>query len=178
MPPPAGRQTSPRSSSRRRRTVRIVERKPGARAATISLLIAAATALLLPGIWWLYGGKKGEVLPEPRRLADVELEWRCPAGHTFRAFGQLNPRLCLKCDRPAHPLVNYVCPAHGPYRVMVEFGHEEQDGPPEPVRHRLVGRPWVAHDKELKCPRCGRPLAYRPAPLIDPARKSESRGGS
>lgn len=163
------------ASSTRRRTVRIVKRRAPPRAATISVAMAVAAAILLPVVWHLWRGEEPVPLLE-RSLANAELTWRCEAGHLFRAKGHAfgadgltDARTCWRCGKPAYPSARYACPVHGAYDVTLRFAKGE-DGFEVVSRIRLTGREWVFADEGVYCPRCNRRLEYSRDPLAGLAR--------
>ena len=81
----------------RRRTVRIVESRSTTRTAVVSFLITAAAAMFALVIWL---SLRPAVVEGPihRVLQEVDLDWRCDAGHAWRAKGQIEPRVCMTQD--------------------------------------------------------------------------------
>ncbi len=161
-------QTQPdRTPGARRPSVRIIKPRTTSRVAILSLLTAAVAAMGLPAIW-RYWRSEELVRPAQRTFSDVELEWRCSAGHTFQAAGQLGGRTCWKrnCERQAFPSTQYACSVHGSFLVQVRFENDER-GTPKPARLRLPSGGWVSVEKGLKCPRCPRKLEYRGANPLD-----------
>ncbi len=162
--------------STRRRTVRIVKQRTASRPAVISLLIAVALALLLP-LAWRYWRPEEPPPPLQRTLVDVELEWKCPVGHSFRAAGQVGGRACWTCDRTAFPVTDYTCRVHGPFEVQVRFAVGD-DGVPRMASLRWPGEEWVSAEDGLPCPRCSRRLVYLKAdPLGRASREAKRVGG-
>ncbi len=145
----------------RRRTVRIITRRGPSRAATISLVVAVAVAALLFFVWRFWH-KEDNVSVYVRTIRDVELDWRCDAGHLFRSLGQVEPRPCWMCGETAYPVTRYHCSAHGSFEVAVRFA-EDAEGVAKPDQLRLPGRDWVGADPGLKCPRCSKALVRRQA---------------
>lgn len=154
----------------RRRKVRIVGRRTPPRAATWSLIAAAAAALLIPILWRIE--RKEEVVPPAQRtLADLEMQWRCETGHTFQASGHAfneegmtQPKACWTCGRPAYPVYPFYCPVHGAVEVAVMFTRDAS-GREQAARWRLPGRSWVKSMSDLRCRLCERPLEHRRDPL-------------
>ena len=166
-----------KGSPARRRTVRIIKPRTTPWAA-ISLLAAAVAAMSSLAVWRLW--QTEEPQPYRRKLTDVELEWKCDAGHSFRAAGQVDPRECWKCDPPAlaaYPIDNYVCPRGHSYEVAVRFAQGD-DGAPKVTQLRLAGRDWTPIEEGLRCPRCkNRLVRKRRDPLEGIDRRRRSPGG-
>src|SRR3990172_1031377 len=89
-----------------RRAVRILQPNAVRRAAIVSLLVVGAAALALFLVWRTWRTDETFV-PRQRTLADVELTWRCAAGHTFPAAGQVGSRTCFYCGQEAFHITNY-----------------------------------------------------------------------
>lgn len=165
-----------RGASGHRRTVRIVKPRTYSKTAIISLSVLALAALCLPGIWHVSRREKPEEGIVRRELGDVELTWRCAAGHTFRAAGQVESRLCWTCDRMSFPQTRYTCQTHGSFKAVVKFAHAE-DGVPHVSEVRLIGRDWVKLSDGLKCPRCTNELIYLPPDPLETLRRRQGRVG-
>jgi hypothetical protein len=133
-------------------------------------MVGAAAALLLLLVWYLL--RTEEVLETPQRtLNNVELKWKCAAGHVFYATGHsldsgglTAPKTCVSCGQPAYPFAPYTCPVHGPFEVAVQFA-VDKDGALDVSQVRLPGRDWLPKAQGLRCPRCDRPLVYVDDPL-------------
>lgn len=156
--------------------VRIVKPRTVSRAALVSLLAITIAALFLPAMWHVSRREREDESPVFRTLTDVELKWKCEAGHTFRAAGQVGPRLCWTCDRDAYPVTQRVCPVHGSFQVVVQFADGE-DGVPRMSKLRFFGQDWVTVEDGLVCPRCSRRLAYQPPDPLDRSRRHPDRRG-
>lgn len=148
----------------RKPSVRIVERRSISRAAQLSfvLTVAAAAVAFAAWRWWQPPPRVAAV---SRAVTNVDLPWRCDAGHSFVAPGQEGDRLCASCAMPAYPIATYECKQHGTFEVAVQF-KRIAEGVFVPSRWRLGKGEWVASEAELVCPRCHVPLTRRPA---DPA---------
>ena len=136
----------------------------------ISLAVAVGAVLLFLGIRHSLRSEE-PVPPHVRTFFDVELEWKCEAGHSFRAAGQVEPRRCWTCNRPAYPARGAVCPVHGETDVWVKFTLGT-DGTPRPASYRTVGGEWTNADSPPQCPKCKREMT----PVRDdPVAKLKSR---
>ncbi len=142
----------------RKPSVRIAGRRSIPRATVLSLALATIAALSFPAVWRLLQSKD-ELRAPQRQLAEVEMEWKCSQGHTFRAAGQIGPRPCWHCDREAYPVTLYACPVHGSTEVLVRFMLGE-DGSASVQAIRLQNQPWATPEQGLTCPRCSRKLSY------------------
>lgn len=140
----------------------------------VNIGLALTAAAMLPVLWIL----TREVEPEPyhgRTLTTVTLTWLCDVGHTFQAAGQIGPRKCWSCNRPAYPMARYVCPVHGVFEAQVLLT-EGEHGVTQPEMLRLVNSTWVAPEAFV-CPRCGRVLEYAPKDPLDEISGTRRRGG-
>ena len=139
----------------------------------MSLGLAAASAALAFAAWrWWQPQPAGPVYR--RILSDVELAWKCRAGHSFNETGQLTERTCPKCDQPAFPVTTYECKQHGPFEVAVRFTVDSAGN--SIVSHiRFQAGDWVPVADGLPCPRCGEPLVRKPAESL-PRTKKKSGG--
>lgn len=133
-----------------------------------ALLMAAG----LPVVWVLTR-EQGSEPSRGRSLTDTTLQWRCDAGHSFPAAGQIGPRVCWECDRPAFPVATYSCPMHGPYAAYVRFA-KGNDGEPYVAQVKLQGGGWVLQES-LSCPKCGKALRYTPKDPLEAGKRR--RGG-
>ncbi|MGB2986677.1 MAG: hypothetical protein WBE26_12435 [Phycisphaerae bacterium] len=153
------------------------------RAANVSLVAAAAAAVVLLAVWRLWRTEE-VVQPYRQTLANVELEWKCAAGHSFRAAGHTfdtdgltKPRLCWTCDRAAYPVARYTCLDHGSYELAVRFAVGD-DGVAKVSQVRWPGQSWVSAEEGLHCPKCNAPLVYtRKDPLQGIGRAKKKGGG-
>lgn len=161
--------------SARRRKVRIVKPRRSTRAATISLASVALAAVVFFLIWRFW--EEEEPAPIFRRgLPDVVLDWKCESGHTFKARGQVAPRACPTCRRPAFPVGTYHCPKHGAFELTIRYADE--DGVARPVEYRIAGGKWIPVSDGARCPRCSTPLERRPKdPFARKRRSSRRREG-
>jgi hypothetical protein len=144
--------------------VRIVGGNRGSRTAYISLLIALVVALMALGYWRVW--RSDQPSPPPQRaLADIELTWKCPAGHRFTANGQIGPRTCEVCQKPADIVARYTCGKHEPVEIFVRVEPDWSPGNPN-LTLRLGDGPPMPSGVGLKCPKCGLRLrAANPDPL-------------
>lgn len=132
----------------------------------------ALTTLVLWRVW----RHDESVSPPGRTLAEVELTWRCEAGHTFEAAGQVLPRQCWTCDRLAYPLISMHCPTHGAFEVLVRFAGGT-DSVPGVAQLKLPGHRWVDVDEGLTCPRCREKLIYKGRDPLERAVRPNRRPG-
>ncbi|MCH8146533.1 MAG: hypothetical protein IH987_00845 [Planctomycetes bacterium] len=144
---------APRS---RRRTVRIVEPRSTTRTAVVSFLITAAAAMFALVIWLSLRPAVVEG-PVRRVLPEVDLDWRCDAGHAWRARGQIEPRVCMTkdCDRDMWPAARWSCENHHKFHVATRL-ELDASGFPGPVEFRLRGHKWVVAGDPLVCPKCSK----------------------
>lgn len=174
MSPLEGR--SARAGRRRRRTVRIVQPRSSYRPATISFLVVGSAAIILLLVWRFWQGEAIEPAYQ-RRLSEIRLDWRCDAGHEFRAAGQVGTHPCTKCEAPAYPVDTYECKVHGPRKVAVKL-KLHADGLPHPSEFRVVGERWEPAEGGAHCPRCGRMLSrVRKDPFTATMKGRKKSGG-
>lgn len=149
-------QTPDRPVPRRRRTVRIVQPRTGSRAGIILLAIVGSAAVLFFIIRYAVRSEE-PVQPLVRTLSDLELDWKCEAGHGFRAAGQVEPRRCWTCTAPAFAVRKFTCPVHGETDAWVKFSLES-DGVPRPLAYRAIGGEWSDAGSPPSCPKCKREM--------------------
>ena len=106
--------------------VRIVRKRKLPPVAKLSLGAAAGVVVLVVLLWRLWHGNENTPVYE-RRPSEVEVDWRCGAGHRFSAALQLEPRRCweVTCTERAYPVARYRCPRHGVYEVAFRFRLDE-----------------------------------------------------
>jgi len=97
------------------------------------------------------------VQPFVRTFSDIEVGWRCEAGHTFPGTLQVAPRNCWTCNAEAYPVRKAVCPVHGEAEVWVKFS-VGADGTPRPSAYRSVGGDWTEAGTPPICPKCKREM--------------------
>lgn len=172
MPPLSLQPSQARRASRRK--VRIVKRRRLSRGAIVTFVLGAAAALAFPLYWQISRPVASvETTDEP---AARDSAWKCEGGHAFQADFRIGPMPCPRCNRSAYPRAVYTCPVHGGFEVAAEFSRRA-DGRAVVARLRLIGRRWVS-EKELECPRCDRPLAYKGRDPLERARRDRRPGGS
>lgn len=159
----------------RRRTVRIVKPRSGSRAGAITLaaIVGAGILLLL-----VRNALRSEETVQPfvRKFSDVDLEWKCEAGHTFPAAGQIEPRKCWTCNATAFPIRKASCPVHGETDVWVKFA-ADAEGTPRPSAYRAVGGEWTEPGASPICPKCKREMSpVRDDPLAKLKSKKQRPG--
>lgn len=127
--------------------------------ARLSMLLAGAAALALILI---YRSCEPDAAPPPsqRTVFDMELEWRCDGGHTFRMHGQVDPAKCPICERPAYPIRTFLCDEHGAIVVAFKL-RSTAEGGSEPVAVQFPGEGWKLPPEIETCPRCGKELRAR-----------------
>ena len=152
---------------RRRRTVRIVKKWRIPRAAYVSLAAAAAAAALLLVFWRAFQSE--EIPPPPlRSVRDVQVQWRCEAGHALYTYGDVTPRPCHECGKNSYPVAEYRCPVHGTYPVAFQFREQGERGV-IPVEVRAPDGPWEPFESGPHCSRCRREMTRE----IDDTLKTE-----
>ncbi len=162
-------QSSP-AAPRHRRTVRIVKKRQIPRAAYVSLAAAAAAAALLLVVWQAF--QTAEIPPPHlRSVRDVQVQWRCDAGHTLASLGDVTPRACWKCGKDSYPVAKYRCPVHGTYDIAFQF-RERPDGRVIPVEVRAPDGPWEPFESGPHCSRCRREMTREDD---DPLKDKSSR---
>lgn len=154
----------------RKRTVRIVRPRKTSKAGTISIVLSASAAVLVLVARQAFQQDEAEP-PFQRTLADVEMEWRCEAGHLFRASGQVGARKCWTCGRPAFAFTRFSCPQHGEFEVAVEFEATDPDVH-RPAKLRVERGPWVPFEEGAACPRCHRKMSRA---AVDPLQNLKPR---
>jgi hypothetical protein len=167
---------SPQEPARpaQRRKVRIVKHRTISRAGIISLTVTGGVAILIIFTRQMVRTEE-PIRPLERTLTDYELEWKCEQGHTFRAAGQVDPKVCWTCGQPSFPVAKFGCAAHGQYDVLVRFTVAE-DGVPKPAEYRLWGtKEWTPAAEGVHCPRCRKPMDRVPAESLIPEKKREPR---
>ena len=142
----------------RRRTVRIVEPRSATRTAVISFLITAVAAMFALVIW-LSLRSPVEEGPVQRVLTEVDVDWRCDAGHAWREKGQIEPRDCQTkdCECVMWPAAPWSCENHHRFHGAVRLELDAM-GLPRPVEFRLRGHDWVVAGDPLVCPKCSKLL--------------------
>jgi len=155
----------------RYRSVRIIEPRERSRAAYVSVIVACCAALVLFVSWRLWQGD--ETSPPPiRELSQIEFTWQCPAGHVFQAWGQREPRGCMRCDRTAHVAEKFLCRKHGEVDVFLRFGPNYSSADRRDLYLSLDHEHWVPRAEGLRCPQCGQPLEWvGPLSGLSPKRK-------
>ena len=107
---------------------------------------------------------------------ELTLDWKCEAGHTFRAPGQVEPHPCTSCGRPAYPFGTWRCLQHGEFEVLVHLQLDAQ-GILHPWEYRILpDGEWAPAGETLKCPVCGERLKRKfRDPLGDLPRRKKKR---
>jgi hypothetical protein len=169
-PVSASRDSPERSGIYRRPTVRIVKRRVLPRAALLSLGLAAAAAGVAFAAWrWWRPAPTGPVYR--RSIEDVELTWKCEAGHPFTFPGRLTELPCTRCGQPAFPVTAYDCPEHGSFEVAVRFAIDASGN--ARVSHvRFQGGEWAPVADGPRCPKCGEQLVRK---LTDPLPRTKKK---
>jgi hypothetical protein len=124
----------------------------------VSLGFAAGAVLLVLGLW-LFWEHEDVVRPPQRTLGEWDTDWKCDNGHTFHAEGQVEPRPCWTCGKPAYPVAYFRCNEHGTFEASARFELDDE-GKPKVAYLRLRGGTWVPADEGLRCPKCSRLLRY------------------
>ena len=161
---PSSEARSDRRPRSRGRTVRIVEPRSTTRTATLSFLIAAAAAVFLFVVWRFWRTEE-VIVPALRGPGEVTLDWKCLAGHSFRAPGQVEPHPCVVCGRPAYPFGIWKCEEHGEFEVIARLQLDAGEVL-RPLEFRILpDGDWVPASEILECPECGERLTRK---LRDP----------
>lgn len=147
----------------RRPTVRIVEPRVNWRAVVPALAVTGAAALLFVVSWRLWT-REDHPAAFRRQLGDVELDWRCANGHTFKSPGSVEAVSCPTCKASANPVAVYVCEVHGPFEVAARFGLDAE-GRALVTQRRVPGKEWVDAINPPVCPKCGKVMTR---PKVDP----------
>ncbi|MEK7731297.1 MAG: hypothetical protein AAB363_05520 [Planctomycetota bacterium] len=164
-----------RTHPARRHTVRIVQRRTPSRAAMLSLVMAisAAAVAFAAWRWW----RPAPTVPVYQRtINDVELSWKCEAGHSFTASGQVADRPCAMCDQPAYAMTPYECPQHGRTEVAVRFT-SGADGAPRVSQFRVNQGTWFPATDPVRCPHCDVPMLRKLTDPLDAISRGKKKGG-
>lgn len=159
----------------RRRTVRIVESRSATRTAVVSFLITAAAAMFVLVIWLSLRPAVAEG-PVQRKLREVDMDWRCDAGHAWRAKGQIGPRVCQTkdCGRDMWPAAPWSCENHHKVDVAVRLELDALERP-RPVEFRIRGHDWVAAGDPLVCTKCSKLLREVVRDPLEPVKRRKRR---
>lgn len=137
-----------------------VREKSGRTVGIYSVGLALAAALVAFLAWRSWQGSpamEGYV----RRAEEVRLTWQCPSRHRFHEVGQIGPRACPVCTAPAYVVEVYLCPRHGRYEVLGEFGRgADPGGAPTMVRLKVAGGSWQPAETRPPCPICGQAMTW------------------
>jgi len=144
-----------------RRTVRIVKPRSVQRVAMLTMFGITGLSLLVFLGFRLLGQREAVIVPAHRGLEDVLLNWRCEAGHSFRAPGKTGQGICIKCSGPAFPSESFECRQHGVIAVSAKF-ELDADGHPKVGQFRVSNKEWLDAGDGPKCPKCGVTMARRP----------------
>jgi len=109
----------------------------------------------------LIGTSNDVPIAEHRSFEEISLSWKCEAGHTFRALGNIEGGTCPKCGAIAYPTEPFECKQHGTFAVSAKFELSDS-GKPKVSQYRVLPREWVAAEVGPKCPKCLEPLDRRP----------------
>ncbi len=174
---PLGLKGATRDARPRRHTVRIVKPRIPSRTAALSLAAVAVTAVFSFAAWrWWRSDAIVVIESVPPALFEVELDWRCPAGHSFAAPGQIGSRQCPRCGAAAFPYATYSCQKHGEFEVQVEFARGA-DGGTRISRLKVAGGEWKDAGSGPQCPRCGQIMVRNKDPLSGLIRNKRKGGG-
>ena len=164
-----------RSHPARRHTVRIVRRRTPSRAAMLSLILAlsASAVAFAAWRWW----RPAPTVPVYlRTINDVELSWKCEAGHSFTAPGKVADRLCASCDQPAYAVAFYECHQHGTTEVAVRF-NTGADGAPRVSQFRVHQGIWFPATDPVRCPQCDVSMVRKQTDPLDAISRGKKKGG-
>lgn len=163
--------------ARPRHTVRIVKRRIPSRTAGLSLAAVAFTAVFSFVAWrWWRSDSITQLAPPPTSFTDVEMDWRCSAGHTFAATGQTGTRGCPQCGGAASPYAIYACEKHKAFEVQAEFAGDKE-GRTGVAKFKAPGGEWTDAADGPKCPRCGKVMVRKQDPLAGLIRGKRKSGG-
>ena len=171
MPLPSTR--AGRARLGRRRMVRIAKPRGVTRTAALSLLIVVLPVLLIY-MAWLFWQQEEEVQVLASTPRTRVLDWRCERRHGFEDRGQVEPRVCPTCGKPAYPVEMYYCPRHGPVEVAVRFT-TDANNIARPSQFRIGARKWVAAERGLHCLRCDQELIRTPEDPFKRSTRSKKR---
>lgn len=153
-------------SFRQRRTVRIVTPRSVHRVAILTMLGISGVALLCFLGFRALGKSETVVTASHRPFDEIFLSWRCEAGHSFRAAGQVGAGVCPKCNALAYPTEPFECKQHGSFAVAAKFELDAL-GEAKVAQYRVATRDWLDALIGPTCPKCSEPLERRPRdPLV------------
>jgi hypothetical protein len=135
--------------------------------------MSAAAVAFAAWCWW----QPAPTVPVYQRtINDVELNWKCEAGHSFTASGQVADRPCAMCDQPAYAVTSYECRQHGMTEVAVRFT-EDPDGAPRVSQFRVNQGVWFPATDPVRCPQCDAPMIRKQADPLDATIRGKKKGG-
>jgi len=141
-----------------------------------SLLLAMSAAALAftAWLWW----RPAPTVPVyyRRTINDVELNWKCDAGHSFVARGQVADRPCAMCDQPAFVITPFECPKHGVTEVAARFTYGA-DGAPRLSQYRVYQGDWFPAMDSVPCPHCSFPMVRKQTDLPDAVTRGKKKSG-
>jgi hypothetical protein len=146
--------------------VRIKQHTPQRRTALMSLLTAAAAAVMILVGWRLWRADQPPP-PTQRGIADVRVMWECPSGDRFEAPGSCERLACPDNSEPADILLTCRCPEHGTVEVFVRY-ECDASGRATLSRVRYRDGAWSTPQGGVRCPVCDRRIPAHPG---DPAAK-------
>ena len=138
-------------------------------------MAAGATAALLFTAWRMWRVEELDNATT-RTVGDVVLLWKCEQGHSTEARGRVGTRTCHSCGKPMYPITTYTCELHGPFEIAVQFT-EDASGELQISKRRTPRGRWVDDEKDLICPRCGRPLVRKTADDLGELGTDKGKGG-
>ncbi len=137
-------------------------------------LVMAMSASAVAFAAWRWWSPAPTVPVYQRTINDVDLNWKCEAGHSFAAPGQVTDRLCASCDRPAFVVKQYECPQHGATEVAVRFT-SDAEGVSRVSQFRVNQGTW--YPAPVRCPRCDKRMDPKQTDPLDAISHGKKKGG-
>lgn len=137
------------------------------------MAMSAAAVAFAAWRWWR---PAPTVSVYQRTIHDVELNWRCEAGHSFIAPGQVADRPCAMCDQPAYAVTSYECANHGVVEVAVRFTFDA-DGATRVSKLRVGRGSWFPATDPVRCPYCDAPMIRKQTDPTDVVSRRKQKGG-
>lgn len=141
---------------------------------SLLLAMSAAAVAFSAWLWW----RPAPTVPVyyRRTINDVELNWKCEAGHSFVARGQVAERQCAMCDQPAFVVTLYECRQHGTTEVAVRYT-AGADSAPRVSQFRVNQGIWFPAADPVPCPHCGVPMVRKQADPLEAISRGKKKSG-
>jgi len=139
-------------------------------------LVLALSASAVAFTAWRWWRPTPTVSAKIRSIKDVDLNWRCDAGHSFIAKGEAGDRQCGSCSQPAYAVTLFQCPQHGATEVAARFA-AGADGVPRVSQYRVHEGIWSPATESVRCPQCGAPMFRKQADPLDALSRGKKKGG-